>query len=376
MSIESDCSPSTSPCTSPQFSRFSRSYSSVSMTLFGSGSALSTSPSIATNSSNPSPTTSPRRFLPLKKIQKSKKSRSCSPLQMVDTSTGFQGSSQAPEIDTPNSEPVTPIMPTFNIPALSNHRRTDSTATTNSAKSVRSVRSCHISSPLASPTSDGLQSVNIPGILSWLNGTTIEFWIDQEGIHAVRSTFRLMGYTSEAVEDRDVDLINALTYGLADFMPTYRQVYKFNSSKVDAPPILRRLTKSGDGDKDYISQQASLTVSSNGVYSVSGVEFFDFQPHRAPLVLRWRFEYFVHDSLTEIPGATVQDTKTLTPLRFSCSPGLLHPTHGKKRTTLLQVFKRSPLLRAQAFSGMPHHIIPVAKMNTRAPSGHFFARGL
>ncbi|KZT08528.1 uncharacterized protein LAESUDRAFT_723397 [Laetiporus sulphureus 93-53] len=326
----------------PHYSGASRSSSSLSRTLFGSGSVFSPSPSIVTNSANSSPAKSDRGRLGLRRIYKS---RSCSPMQSGNITSG--NSLRESDATAPTSEPVTPIGGAFDIPVVA-HRRTDSSSTTTSARSVRSVRSlrsirsCHISSPLASPSPSGCEAPPLPGILGWLRDIRIELWIDQEGSGAVRPTFTLMGYTVDRSKvEQDTGLVNALTFGLADFKPTTRQVFTFQTGDPDRQPVLRTLRVAGDDPKDYISQQAVLTVDSNGVYSVHGVEFFDLQPHQAPLVLRWQFEYFVHDNLAETQQTIIPSEMTLTPLRFSCSPGLLHPTHGKKKARLLNVFKRS-----------------------------------
>ncbi|KZT74951.1 hypothetical protein DAEQUDRAFT_720141 [Daedalea quercina L-15889] len=206
---------------------------------------------------------------------------------------------------------------------------------------MRSVRSSHISSPLASPVPKRKLTRNLPGVLDWLEDTRIELWMDQEGSHAVRQTFKLVGFTTGGPEDHDTALVDALTYGLAEFMPMMRRSFVFDIGRSDLPPTLRRVTIVDDEAKDYVSHQAILATSSDGAYTVNGTEYFDFQRNQAPLVLRWRFEYFVQ-------GGPRENEKTLTPLRFSCSPGLLHPSHGRKQPRVLQLFRRSPSVRLLA----------------------------
>ena len=219
------------------------------------------------------------------------------------------------------------------------HRRTESSSTTASNRSMRSVRSSHISSPLASPAAKTKTTRNLPGVLAWLESTRIELWVDQEGAHAVRQVFKLAGFTTGRANACDaVNLVDALTYGLAEFMPMMRRSFIFDSGKSDVLPTLRRVTIVDDEARDYVSQQATLAMSSDGAFSVNGTEYFDLQRHQAPLVLRWRFEYFVQSGPRE-------SEKTLTPLRFSCSPGLLHPTHGRKQGKFQQLFKRSSSTR-------------------------------
>ncbi|TFY64293.1 hypothetical protein EVJ58_g2718 [Rhodofomes roseus] len=272
-------------------------------------------------------------------IRRRQKSRSCYPLVLPDISISPLSPGTVLRPKAPSSEPTTPLLPAYNPPpGLRQHRRTDSSATSASNRSLRSVRSGQISSPLASPVAKRRLTRNLPGVLDWLEDTRIELWIDQEGSHAVRQTFKLVGFTTGQSEDQDTTLVNALTYGLAEFMPMMRRSFIFDAGKADLPPTLRRVTILEDDSKDYISSQATLATSSDGAYTVNGTEYFDLQRHQAPLVLRWRFEYGVDAGPRETE-------RTLTPLRFSCSPGLLHPSHGRKQTKLLQFFKRSSSMR-------------------------------
>ncbi|EPT01587.1 hypothetical protein FOMPIDRAFT_1029809 [Fomitopsis schrenkii] len=266
-------------------------------------------------------------------------SESCSPFTLANIKPG----NVQHDLDTqaPISEPTTPFLLSscFSPTTFRQHRRTESSSTNASNRSIRSVRSSHISSPLASPVAKPRMTRNLPDVLDWLENTRIELWIDQEGAHAVRQTFKLAGFTTcKPGSDDANNLVNALTYGLAEFMPMMRRSFLFDSGKSDMLPTLRRVTMIDDDTRDYVSQKATLAMSSDGAFSVNGTEYFDLQRHQAPLALRWRFEYFVQD------GPRGKE-KTLTPLRFSCSPGLLHPTYGRKQGKFQQLFKRSSSTR-------------------------------
>ncbi|KAH9950930.1 hypothetical protein B0H21DRAFT_888611 [Amylocystis lapponica] len=303
----------------------SSSYSTLSTALFGSG-TLSPSPSTGANHlTKIVPSLSFSKRLP--------KSGSCSPLAEDRQRPRVADSKE------PNSEVVTPTVPTFE-PALT---RTESSRTMASVRSANSARSSGISSPLTSPSS---KTPSLPGLLGWLRDISLDLWIDQDSSKAIRARFKLNGYTSEPSENRDVELINALTYGTADFRPVGRRSFVVHCRNADSSPVLRRLTVTGDDSKDYISRQASLTIESNGMYFVGGMESFPLQsptgysqsqPRREPLKLHWRFEYLVRDCSE---GTPVAGEKAFTPLSFSCSPGLLHPTHGKKMK-LMQTMKRN-----------------------------------
>ncbi|KAI0727864.1 hypothetical protein C8Q72DRAFT_953069 [Fomitopsis betulina] len=270
------------------------------------------------------------------RVHRLHKSRSCSPFALANPrSVQYDLDTQAP-----SSEPSTPfLLSSFDPPGpttFRHHRRTDSSSTNASNRSMRSVHSSHISSPLASPAAKSRITRNLPDVLDWLENTRIELWIDQEGAHAVRQTFKLAGFTTGYPRSHDANnLVNALANGLAEFMPTMRRSFLFESGK---SPTLRRVTIGDDDAKDYVSQQAVLAMSSDGAFAVNGTEHFDLQRHQAPLALRWRFEYFVQ-------GGPRGTEKTLTPLRFSCSPGLVHPTHGRKQWKFHQLFKRNSSTR-------------------------------
>ncbi len=231
--------------------------------------------------------------------------------------------------------------------------RTRSTKSSGSGQSIRSTSSGQTAhGPLPFPELS-YSVPNLPGVLSWLANLVLELCIDQEGFRLIRPQFRLSEYSSPHTDDGAVDLVSALTFGTAEFCPLERQSFVFHHATLDSTPVLRKLTMASDDSRDYISRQASLIIKSNGVYSVSAAETFDTGPpsprssthgvppsHNDPLKLTWRFEYTVEDRRSDGSVIAKQGEKTLTPLSFSCSPGLLHPTHGKK-IRLMQVMKKS-----------------------------------
>ncbi|GBE77627.1 hypothetical protein SCP_0105070 [Sparassis crispa] len=311
----------------------------LSTALFGSGSLLSPSPSIVTADVNYAVPGVKRDGFSFRRHQKTK---SISPLS--EAGGRSRSPSPMPHNAEVSSAPVTPVVASFDIRLPPSPR---TAFAKNGVRPTSSARSSRISSPLASPSS---KSPNIPGILGWLREIELEFWIDQEGSRTMWPTFTLVGYSSEeASDDRNVDLVNALTYGAAHFRPVKRQAFVLRRGTLDTPLVLRRLTLAGDGSKDYISRQASLRIDSNGVYVVRGTELFEHHPNSSrgyvaqsrqePLKLSWRFEYRVDDRISEY-GTLAPGEKSFTPVGFWCSPALLHPTHGKK-TKLIQVFKKN-----------------------------------
>ncbi|KAI0361139.1 hypothetical protein OH77DRAFT_1364735, partial [Trametes cingulata] len=190
---------------------------------------------------------------------------------------------------------------------------------------------------------------NLPEVLGWLRDVCFELWIDQEGFRAIRPKFRLSDYASPTSGSSfPPSLADTLTNGIAVFTPTRRQSSVYHHGALDSAPVLRRLTLAGNEEKDYISRHASLTIKSNGVYAVTGTEWFDDPAHASgsghggePLRLRWRFQYAVDDLPADgSKRASVNGEKTFIPLSFSCSPGLLHPTHGKP-IKLIHVLKKN-----------------------------------
>ena len=233
-----------------------------------------------------------------------------------------------------DSLPVSPTSPRF--AALSSSTLADSrTASSGSGSSTRIHK--------------GVSArVDLPDVLNWLRDIRFELWIDQEGFRRIQPKFRLVGYTPPSPFP-DMACDNDMTHGIALFRPVRRETSIYHHSILDSLPALRRLTLADSEDKDYISRQASLTIKANGVYVVTGTESFEDLPPASPgnglsqaannflnfgpdhveqPKLRWRFEYMVEDRKND-SGKTVAGEKVLTPLSFSCSPGLLHPSHGK-----------------------------------------------
>ena len=142
-------------------------------------------------------------------------------------------------------------------------------------------------------------------------------------------------------------------------MPLKRESFVFHHSPLDPPPSIRRLSVNGDESKDYLSQYAYLGIKSSGrsqVYAVRG-----FETRRgsqassedvadrsegagrgaaSPVKLEWRFEYMVEDKRKADGTKAGDGEKFLTPIRFSCSPGFLHPRQGRKVTVIREWKKR------------------------------------
>ncbi|THH33426.1 hypothetical protein EUX98_g783 [Antrodiella citrinella] len=145
--------------------------------------------------------------------------------------------------------------------------------------------------------------------------------------------------------------------------------------------MLRHLTLTGEDSKDYLSRQASLCVKENSAYVVQGTETNDTN-----LKYHWRFEYAIDDR-RDSAGKAIAGEKTLTPLNFACSPGLLHSTRGTgRKTTIMQQMKKtvwyskvpaermhaptSPVARARLYAHGPldhKHPSPKALPSTNHP---------
>ncbi|KAI1793986.1 hypothetical protein LXA43DRAFT_185874 [Ganoderma leucocontextum] len=248
--------------------------------------------------------------------------------------------------ESPLVSPTSPRFATFSSSTLAD------TPTTGSGSGSGSSSNTRIHTAIA-------VSVDLPGVLGWLRDICFELWIDQEGFRRVQPKFRLAGYTPPSPFP-DMFCDNELTHGIALFRPVRRETSIYHHGILDTLPALRRLTLADREDKDYISRQASLAIKENGVYVVTGLETFDDPPpsspgsglsqaatnflhlgpdHTEPAKLRWRFEYMVEDRKSD-SGRIVAGEKTFTPLSFSCSPGLLHPSHGK-RIRLMQVLMKT-----------------------------------
>lgn len=199
-----------------------------------------------------------------------------------------------------------------------------------------------VSHPQLQHTSRKIKIPHLPSTLSWLQTSAVKLWIDQEGFRSVRAALQLAGFSSGSNEGTEEEIADVLTYSRVDFRPAKRQTFIFHHGALDGLPALRQVTLFGDDTKDYISRQASLSLKPNGVYAVSGQETFEPTPPghlQTSSKLTWRFEYVV-DDLRDSKGKTVSGEKTLTPLGFSCSPGLLHPSRGKK-TKMMHIFKKT-----------------------------------
>ncbi|SRR6266404_5790792 len=217
----------------------------------------------------------------------------------------------------------------------------------------------------------------LPLSLYWLKSTVLELMIDQEGFRMTQPTFRFAGYSHPPViESAAAPLGSHLVSATADFMPVERKSFTFHHASLDTPPVFRRLLVNGDGSHDYLSRQAYLILKANGPYSVHGTEpvlssrlFSD----TGPPVLTWRFDYFVGDRRTEA-GKIIPGEKTLTPLSFSCSPGLLQPTQARK-IRVVHVVKKSVAPKLTAIKmeppSPPHcHVVPTSVPIHNAASEH------
>ena len=229
----------------------------------------------------------------------------------------------------------------------SGHRRNGSTSTTDSGLSSRSIP------PVISINANHLFSENagigavrfplLPVSLSWLQSTTLEVMIDQEGFRTIKPVFKLAGYAPPSTMESEVVSLGVhFVSATADFMPLQRKSFAFHYSELDTPPVLRRLMLNDDGSRDYLSRQAYLVLKANGPYSVQGTESAQssrLYPTTEHSVLSWRFDYVVGDRRTE-SGRLIPGEKTFTPLSFSCSPALLLPAQGKK-IRVVHVVKKS-----------------------------------
>ncbi|KAK0481737.1 hypothetical protein IW261DRAFT_1607003 [Armillaria novae-zelandiae] len=197
---------------------------------------------------------------------------------------------------------------------------------------------------------DSIKS-ELPKSLSWLRDVNIGLLIDQEGFRAVHPSFRFVGYSPHT---RSLDPQGGVIEGgVAEFMPVKRQAFNFHYALFDGLPILRRVTVNGEEDRDYISRQATLSLKSNGVYTIRGSEtsslhtnYHDDAPGAQKL--RWKFDYMVDVRRQgEGSGRVLDGEKTLTPLTFSCSPLLLDPSQGKK-IRLMHIVKKSVVTKLVA----------------------------
>ena len=244
-------------------------------------------------------------------------------------------------------------------------------------------------SPIEPSSPPSSSNLNLPHHLAWLRNVTVSLCIDQECFRAVFPTFKLVGYTkptlpihssragmqkllvgnnhnvggasikqlSELMDQAstDPDMVANLDVGMAEFMPLKRESFLFHHSTLDAPPLIRRLSVNGDETRDYLSQHARLSIKSSGGYQVYAVRGSEIRRGSGgedtagrseagvgcpPIKLEWQFEYTVEDKRKADGTKAGGGEKFLTPLRFSCSPGLLHSRQGRK-VTVLNVWRKS-----------------------------------
>jgi hypothetical protein len=239
-------------------------------------------------------------------------------------------------------------------------------------------------SPQIGPSSSSSSShLSLPQHLEWLQNTAISLCIDQEGFRTVFPAFKLVGYTRPTLPihssragmqkllaggnndssvkqlsqlmdqaSADLDLAMNIDVGMAEFMPLKRESFVFHHSTLDPPPCVRRLSVNGDESKDYLSQYASLSVKSSSGFQVyvvrgsearrgcSGGDTTGRSGGSCPTKFEWQFEYTVEDKRKADGTKAGGGDKFLTPLRFRCSPGLLHPKQSRK-VTVLNVWKKS-----------------------------------
>jgi len=256
--------------------------------------------------------------------------------------------SSGPQSTPPGSSPRRPEPGKLSeCQGSSGHKRKDSTSTTDSGLSSRSNLSfaAHDANrvTLENAIIGAVRFPLLPASLSWLQSTTLEIMIDQEGFRMIKPVFRFAGYSRPTSMESDVISLDVhLVSATADFMPLQRKSFAFHHSALETPPVLRRLMVNGDRSRDFLSRQAYLVLKANGPYTVQGTE--PVQSSRLlsaaqPSVLVWRFDYFVGDRRTET-GRIIPGEKTLTPLSFTCSPALLQPTQAKK-IRVVQVVKKS-----------------------------------
>lgn len=138
--------------------------------------------------------------------------------------------------------------------------------------------------------------------------------------------------------------------GIADFVPTKRQIFVFHRSALDTPPVIRRLTTEGDDSRDFLTRQVSLTVK-NGVYTVRGFEAssgdgrtgnnaVSLSPDPPDTKFKWKFDYLVQDRRAPKSGQMMKGEKTLTPLAFSCSPWI-SSLQQEKKIKLMHIVKKT-----------------------------------
>ncbi|KAF5388596.1 hypothetical protein D9757_004687 [Collybiopsis confluens] len=182
---------------------------------------------------------------------------------------------------------------------------------------------------------------DLPRTLAWLKDTVVEMLIDQEGFRSICPCFRFAGYSTNtrSLDPNDKEIEG----GAAHFIPVTRQTFNFHYAPFDGQPVLRRISVKGNS-RDHVSRQATISLKSNGVYEVRGIETSLISSKMRGLgtsveapKLRWKLDYYVDDRKG---SGRREGEKTLMPLAFSCSPLLLHPLQGRK-IKLMQVMRKN-----------------------------------
>lgn len=220
----------------------------------------------------------------------------------------------------------------------------------NTNSSRRLAQNLASSDPSASPSTPCLPVLDrhlamappaycLPPDLSWLEDVVVQLLIDQEGFRSIFPSFRF-ARCCRSLDRHQPGIIG----GVAEFIPLKRQTFYFHWAPFDSLPLLRRVTVDNRASRDYISRQASLSLKSNGVYTVHGTEpasYFrdESNANQQPGKLKWKFDYVVDDRRDTV-GRIMHGEKSFTPLMFACSPLLLHPFQGK-RVKLMQIVKKS-----------------------------------
>ncbi|KAF9074853.1 hypothetical protein BDP27DRAFT_1316078 [Rhodocollybia butyracea] len=198
--------------------------------------------------------------------------------------------------------------------------------------------------PFDPPSAVSLSHPEFPQSLAWLKSTVVDLVIDQEGFRSITPSFRFAGFSTNT---RSLDSSEKLLEGgSAQFIPISRQTFNFHYAPFDGQPVLRRISINGTS-RDHVSRQATITLKSNGVYTVRGTETPLIHLNAAdndtePSKLHWKLDYYVDNRKGKYEGE-----KTFTPLTFSCSPMLLHPLQGKK-IRLMHVMKKSVVTKLVA----------------------------
>ena len=140
----------------------------------------------------------------------------------------------------------------------------------------------------------------------------ISLVIDQEGFREVEASL---------VFARFIPDTHSFEYLVAQKAPL-----PYNCSKMQNDPVLRKLMVPVYGEKDFLTRQACLSITNNGVWEVCGKE------GRNGL---WRFTYEVEDRLS-LTGKAKPGEKNIVPLRFTCSPEVLDSSRRVSVRSIIQ----------------------------------------